>query len=120
LLHIFRGLRKAGHAANTTYVASHHTNGVYTATNNFFTNAISSGTLTAPSCDNGVYSYWGTSTAGIFPTSAFNGTNYFADVVFSSSATPPPIASHPSNQQPPCAHQTASYRSTACMRGIPA
>src|SRR5882672_6825363 len=47
-------------AANTTYVASYHTTGTYVATNNFFTNAFTSGTLTAPSTTtitggNGVY-----------------------------------------------------------------
>ena len=87
-------------AANTTYIVSYHTNGVYAATNNFFTDAVPSGTLSAPSCDNGVYSYGGTSTTGIFPTSTFNATNYFADVVFSSSETPPPVTSYPGNQRP--------------------
>jgi VCBS repeat-containing protein len=83
--------------ANTTYIASYHTTGTYVATNNFFTAAFSSGTLTAPSTTtaggNGVYAYGGTSTAGIFPTSTFGAANYWADVVFSSSGgggnTPP-------------------------------
>jgi hypothetical protein len=88
-------------AANTTYVVSYHTNGVYAATNDFFRDAVSSGSLSAPSCDNGVYSYGGTGTTGIFPTSTFNATNYFADVVFSSSETSPPVAGHPNNQPPP-------------------
>ena len=35
--------------ANTTYVASYHTTGEYVATNNFFTTALTSGVLTAPS-----------------------------------------------------------------------
>ena len=35
--------------ANTTYVASYHTTGAYVATNNFFTTAVTSGPLTAPS-----------------------------------------------------------------------
>ena len=63
-------------AANTTYVASYHTSGAYVATSNFFTNAVASGPLTAPSSassgGNGVYSYGGTNTAGIFPTSTFS------------------------------------------------
>ena len=84
-------------SANTTYVASYHTNGEYVATDNFFTNAFSSGTLTAPSSassgGNGVYVYGGTSTAGVFPTSTFRAANYYADVVFSSSTTTetPPV-----------------------------
>jgi hypothetical protein len=81
-------------AANTTYVASYHTNGAYVATNNFFTAAVTNGTLTAPSTTaaggNGVYAYGGTSTAGLFPTNTFNAANYWADVVFASSAASPP------------------------------
>ena len=86
-------------AANTTYVASYHTTGVYVATNNFFTAAVTSGTLTAPSTTtaggNGVYAYGGTATAGIFPTNTFGAANYFADVVFGpagSNATPTAVA----------------------------
>ena len=85
-------------AANTTYVASYHTNGAYVATNNFFTSAVPSGALTAPSSTssggNGVYSYGGTSTAGMFPTNTFSAANYYADVVFSNSTTdaPPVLA----------------------------
>ena len=94
-------------AANTTYVASYHTNGTYVATSNFFTNSLTSGPLTAPSSassgGNGVYSYGGTSTAGIFPTSSFSASNYYADVVFSSGSTtdPAPVLT---NQTP---NQTA-------------
>ena len=73
-------------AANTTYIASYHTTGAYVATDNFFTTAVTSGTLTAPSTTtaggNGVYAYGGTATAGIFPISTFGAANYFADVVF--------------------------------------
>ncbi|MDI4237344.1 DUF4082 domain-containing protein, partial [Bradyrhizobium sp. Arg237L] len=92
-------------AANTTYVASYHTNGAYAATSNFFTNAVSSGALTAPSSassgGNGVYSYGGTSTAGIFPTSSFSASNYYADVVFSPGSTtdtPPVLVTQTPNQ----------------------
>jgi hypothetical protein len=85
-------------AANTTYVASYHTTGAYVATNNFFTTDFTNGSLTAPSSTaaggNGVYSYGGTSTAGIFPTSTYSANNYWADVVFTSSTgdTPPTLA----------------------------
>jgi hypothetical protein len=72
--------------ANTTYVASYHTTGEYVATNNFFTTALTSGVLTAPSSatagGNGVYAYGGTNTAGLFPTNTFSAANYSADVVF--------------------------------------
>ena len=77
-------------SANTTYVASYHTSGFYVATDNFFTTAFTSGVLTAPSTTtaggNGVYAYGGTSTTGIFPTNTFSAANYWADVVFASSA----------------------------------
>ncbi|WP_456632939.1 DUF4082 domain-containing protein [Bradyrhizobium sp. USDA 10063] len=69
-------------SANTTYVASYHTTGAYVATNNFFTAAVTNGPLTATSTGNGVYSYGGTNTAGIFPTSTWSAANYWADVVF--------------------------------------
>jgi hypothetical protein len=92
-------------AANTTYVASYHTTGTYVATNNFFANAFTSGTLTAPSTStaggNGVYTYGGTSTAGIFPTSTFGAANYWADVVFAGSTTgnaPPVLVNQTSDQ----------------------
>ncbi|OSI95017.1 DUF4082 domain-containing protein [Bradyrhizobium canariense] len=87
-------------AANTTYVASYHTNGAYVATNNFFSSAFTSGSLTAPSSaaagGNGVYAYGGTSSAGLFPTSTFGASNYWADVVFTASTgggtDRPPVA----------------------------
>ncbi|KAB0680368.1 N,N-dimethylformamidase beta subunit family domain-containing protein [Aureimonas leprariae] len=73
-------------AANTTYVASYHTTGGYVATSNGFASAVTNGPLTALSDaaapGNGVYSYGGTATAGVFPRSTFGATNYFADVVF--------------------------------------
>ncbi len=71
-------------AANTTYVASYHTNGAYVATDNFFTNALTNGTLTAPSSasvsgGNGVYAYGGTSSEGLFPSHNFSSANYYAE-----------------------------------------
>ncbi|EJC71791.1 VCBS repeat-containing protein [Rhizobium leguminosarum bv. trifolii WSM2012] len=69
-------------AANTTYVASYHTTGAYVATNAFFTAAVTNGPLTAPATGNGLYAYGGSATAGLFPTSTFNSSNYYADVVF--------------------------------------
>ncbi|WP_445764866.1 DUF4082 domain-containing protein [Rhizobium hidalgonense] len=69
-------------AANTTYVASYHTTGAYVATNAFFTAAVTNGPLTAPATGNGLYAYGGSATSGLFPTSTFNSSNYYADVVF--------------------------------------
>ena len=60
------------------------------ATNNYFTTAVTNGPLTAPSTTtiaggNGVYSYGGTSTTGIFPTNTYGAANYWVDVVFTPS-----------------------------------
>jgi hypothetical protein len=72
--------------ANITYVVSYHTNGAYVATNNGFANAVTSGPLTAPSAatsdGNGVFAYGGNGTNGLFPTSTFGASNYYADLVF--------------------------------------
>ncbi|MCW2225810.1 VCBS repeat-containing protein [Bradyrhizobium japonicum] len=69
-------------SANTTYVASYHTTSAYVATSNYFDSAVTSGPLTAPAASNGVYAYGGTSTAGVFPSSTWSATNYWADVAF--------------------------------------
>jgi hypothetical protein len=69
--------------ANTIYVASYHCSGLYSADNNYFTNSVVSGVLTAPSSassgGNGVYVY---GTGSSFPTNTFNATNYWVDVIF--------------------------------------
>jgi membrane-bound lytic murein transglycosylase B len=66
--------------ANTIYVASYRaTKGRYSADGNYFAQAHVSGVLTAPASTNGVYFYGTTSK---FPTSSFNASNYYVDVVF--------------------------------------
>jgi Domain of unknown function (DUF4082) len=66
--------------ANTIYVASYHaTKGRYSADGNYFAKAHVSGVLTAPATTNGVYFYGTTSK---LPTSSFNASNYYVDVVF--------------------------------------
>jgi hypothetical protein len=70
--------------ANTTYIASYHTNvGYYSATAPYFTTSHTNGPLTAPSSasvgGNGVYAYNG---SNVFPNSTYNADNYFVDVVF--------------------------------------
>ena len=68
--------------ANTTYIASYHTGGFYSASANFFANPHTSGALTAMASSgnagNSVYTY---GAAGSFPTSTFNATNYWVDVL---------------------------------------
>ena len=68
--------------AGQTYVVSYHTNtGRYSANGGYFNTARTSGPLTAPtsgsSGGNGVA--YG---ASAFPTSSFNSSNYWVDVVF--------------------------------------
>ncbi|MBY5550919.1 DUF4082 domain-containing protein [Rhizobium leguminosarum] len=76
-----------------TYTASYHTNaGHYSSTTGYFTSNVTSGPLTAPASGNGVYRYGSTSQ---FPTSTFQSTNYWVDVMFttpSSNTTPTAVA----------------------------
>ncbi|PDS71952.1 DUF4082 domain-containing protein [Rhizobium phaseoli] len=69
--------------AGTTYVASYHSNGFYSATANYFTTDHTSGGLTAPASSvsggNGVYAY---GTGSLFPTASYNATNYWVDVLY--------------------------------------
>ena len=85
--------------ANTTYVASYHSSAnKYTFTQNFFNIAIENGPVKAladgESGPNGVYGYTATPA---FPTSSFNKSNYWVDVVFNNTGgpdlTPPSIVS---------------------------
>ena len=65
--------------AGTTYVASYHTTvGHYSVSRSYFASTYTSGPLSV-SVNGGVYLYG----AGGFPTSSFQASNYFVDVVFS-------------------------------------
>ncbi|MCW2283343.1 hypothetical protein M2323_001243 [Rhodoblastus acidophilus] len=80
--------------AGTTYTASYHTSGYYSANSNYFTSNVVSGDLTAPAANNGVYAY-GASSA--FPTNTYQASNYWVDVVYSkSSGTQAPVAKNDS------------------------
>ena len=74
-------------AANTVYVASYYTaSGYYALTNPYFTSQVYRPPLTAladgDGGGDGVYQYGG----GGFPTSTYNASNYWVDVVFDSNA----------------------------------
>jgi hypothetical protein len=76
--------------ANTTYVVSYHTDvGNYAATNSGLASAVTNGPLTALA-GGGVYAY---GSANAFPSSSFNSSNYWVDVVYSQTAgnTPPTV-----------------------------
>lgn len=71
--------------ANTTYVASYHTNvGKYSVTENFFTSGVDKSPLRAlsngESGGNGVYTY---NANPAFPTNSYAASNYWVDVLFS-------------------------------------
>ncbi len=84
--------------ANTTYVASYHTNtGFYAATSPGFTTAVDNGPLHAlasgSSGGNGVYR---AGTTSVLPDLTWNATNYWVDVVVTTAIGPdttPPIVS---------------------------
>jgi hypothetical protein len=86
--------------ANTVYVASYHTNvGRYSADGNYFAGSgVDNGPLRAlqngESGGNGVYAY---SAVPTFPSSTYQSTNYWVDVVFTTTTgpdtTPPTVTS---------------------------
>ena len=71
-------------SAGTTYVASYHSNGHYTATGNYFTSAYTNGSLATPGPAAGVYAY---GASDLFPTST-SSANYWVDVLFAPSGAP--------------------------------
>lgn len=73
-------------SANTTYVASYHTS-EYAWSEPYFTSRYVNGILSAP-VNAGVYAY---SSSRTFPTSVWDATNYWVDVIFSPSG-PAPLA----------------------------
>jgi N,N-dimethylformamidase beta subunit-like protein/uncharacterized protein DUF4082/Big-like domain-containing protein/cadherin-like protein len=83
--------------AGTTYVASYHTSGNYSADSNYFATAHTNGSLTAlansTSGGDGVYAY---GTGALFPTNTWNATNYWVDVVFEGNPLQPPVANNDS------------------------
>jgi N,N-dimethylformamidase beta subunit-like protein/uncharacterized protein DUF4082/Big-like domain-containing protein len=84
-------------SANTIYVASYHTTtGHYAATAGYFLSGLDAPPLHAianGTSPNGVYQYG----ASAFPSSSFNSTNYWVDVVFNTGGgadtTPPTVTS---------------------------
>ena len=76
--------------AGTTYVASYHTDtGHYADTAQGLASAVTNGPLTALA-SGGVYAY---GSGNVFPSSSFNASNYWIDVVYSQTAgsTPPTV-----------------------------
>jgi len=79
-------------AAGTTYVASYHSNGFFSVTENYFGETYSNGALKAVD-GGGVYAY--STNAGTFPGSnPGSGSNYWVDVVFDAGANSQPVAAN--------------------------
>ncbi|MBY3022345.1 DUF4082 domain-containing protein [Rhizobium leguminosarum] len=75
-------------AAGTTYVASYHSNGFFSVTENYFNEPYASGALKAVD-GGGVFAYSSTST---FPGQSPGGSNYWVDVVFGAGPNSQPVA----------------------------
>ncbi|WP_157157455.1 DUF4082 domain-containing protein [Diaminobutyricimonas sp. LJ205] len=92
------------------YVVSYHApNGYYSYSGGYFTTQHTNGPLTADTVANGRYRYGG---GGVMPEASWNASNYFVDVVFSTSYVPPAAlpsvtASSPTPGQAPVQPTTA-------------
>ena len=102
--------------ANITYVVSLFSpSGDYAANNPYFTQAVVNGPLRAlangEDGPNGLYRYSSTS---VFPNNNFNSSNYWVDVVFTTSGggTAPNVTAHPSSQAV-CTSSSVSFTSAA-------
>ncbi|MGC4024892.1 MAG: DUF4082 domain-containing protein [Mesorhizobium sp.] len=74
-------------AANTSYIASYHTNGYYSASNGTFTSGYSNGPLSVEA-NGAVYVYGNSPTfPTLSPFAQFTGDNYWVDVVFKPNTT---------------------------------
>lgn len=78
-------------AAGTTYVASYHSNGFFSVTENYFDETYSNGALRAVD-GGGVFAY--STNAGTFPGRSPGGSNYWVDVVFDAGPNGQPVAAN--------------------------
>ncbi|MBX4916572.1 DUF4082 domain-containing protein [Rhizobium bangladeshense] len=76
-------------AAGTTYVASYHSKGFFSLTENYFNGSYASGALKAVD-GGGVFAY--STNAGTFPGQSPGGSNYWVDVVFDAGPNSQPLA----------------------------
>ncbi len=77
-------------AAGTTYVASYHTGGYYSADANYFQAGYNGGGPISVQPGGGVFTY--TATPGTFPTNTYQNSNYWVDVVFDAGPNTAPVA----------------------------
>ena len=102
--------------ANTTYIVSLFSpSGDYAANTPYFTQPVVNGPLrglaNGEDGPNGLYRYSSTS---VFPNNSFNSSNYWVDVVFTTSGggTAPNVTVHPSSQAV-CTGSSVSFTSAA-------
>jgi hypothetical protein len=101
-------------APDTVYVASYHTNvGSYSSDIGYFTQPVDVPPLHAPAGTNGLFAYGGSQ----FPTGSFNATNYWVDVVLSTSA--PTTTALASSANPSVAGQPVTLTATVSGSGGP-
>jgi hypothetical protein len=99
-----------------TYVVSYRApNGRYSSTAGFFNQTWTSGVFTATGPNNGRYRY---GTGGVMPTSSWNATNYFVDVVYSTTAPAQQLAA-PSATATPTATATTTPSPTGTAAPAP-
>jgi hypothetical protein len=104
--------------AGATYVASYYAPaGRYSADGGYFSSkGADNGVLHAPAGANGVYRYG----ASGFPTSTYQSTNYWVDVVFNSSSTPTTAAPAPTTTVAPATTTTTTAPATTTTTKAPA
>jgi fibronectin type 3 domain-containing protein/O-glycosyl hydrolase len=104
--------------AGTTYVASYLApQGHYAVTQSFFTTDLVNGPLTAPAAGNGRYRY---GAAGGFPTSTYQASNYFVDVLFQPTPPPPTPTVVAVSPAPGATGVSTTTTVTAALSGPPA
>ena len=86
-------------SANTTYIAAYFSSsGNYTSTTNYFTSAVTNGSLTAladgTDGSNGVYTY---TSSPAYPSSSYQKSNYWVDAIFTASSSSSSVTSSGSN-----------------------
>ncbi|AFR29514.1 DUF4082 domain-containing protein [Arthrobacter sp. Rue61a] len=100
-----------------TYVVSYRApNGRYSSTSGFFNQTWTSGVFTAAGPNNGRYRY---GSGGVMPTSSWNATNYFVDVVYSSAAPAQQQLAAPSPSPTPTPTVTPTPTPTATATATP-
>ncbi|MFJ5958507.1 DUF4082 domain-containing protein [Paenarthrobacter sp. NPDC092416] len=94
-----------------TYVVSYRApNGRYSYTSGFFNQTWTSGVFTASGPNNGRYRY---GSGGVMPANSWNATNYFVDVVYSTTVAPAPAQATATATPTPTPTPTATSTATA-------